>query len=126
MTTPPLAFPDWETLKKAWRPAEPPALDRAAILAAVRDAARCDETDRTFSRAALAVPNWVCALAASLALVFATGAAFRAGPAADRQAETAWLTTLTAAEMTENVLLTASLGSSAHVAAPAAGRSLHE
>lgn len=125
MTDTPRTFPDWETLKKAWRPAEPPALDRAAILAAVRDAARRDETDRTFSRAALAVPNWVCALAASLALVFATGAAFRAGPAADRQAETAWLTTLTAADMAENVLLTASLAPSTH-AASAAGKVFHE
>jgi len=101
--------PDWDTLKKAWKSAEPPALDREAILAAVRDAARRDAADRTFSRAALAVPNWVCALAASLALVFATGAVFRAGPAADRQAETAWLQTLPADEMAEDVLLTAFL-----------------
>lgn len=116
---------DWETLKKAWKPAAPPALDRAAILSAVRDAARRDAVDRTFSRAALAVPNWVCALAASLALAFATGAVFRAGPAADRQAETAWLTTLTAEEMAENVLLTASLAPSTH-AARAAGKAFHE
>jgi hypothetical protein len=117
--------PDWETLKKAWKPAAPPALDRAAILAAVHDAARRDAVDRTFSRAALAVPNWVCALAASLALAFATGAVFRAGPAADRQAETAWLETITPDEVAGNVLLTASLAPSTH-AAPAAGKAFHE
>ncbi len=78
----------WDQLRTAYRP-ETPALDTAAIMTAVRQAARAP-VRRTAVGMAAAIPGWACTAAAVLA-IFASGVVVgRAFNVADQHIRAAW------------------------------------
>ena len=82
--------PSWEELRAAYRPSAP-KLDVASIMAAVRQEAEIRPLRRIQSNPVAAIPTWICATAASLALLAAATVAMRTISTADRQIGQAWM-----------------------------------
>lgn len=79
----------WDRLRTAYRPAVP-ALDTAAIMAAVRQEAAANPVQRAAPGPLAAIPPWVCVAAASLAIFAAGYAVGRSFADADQQISSAW------------------------------------
>lgn len=80
----------WKQLRSAYRPATP-ELDTAAILEAVRREAAAHPLRRAEARPVGAIPTWLCATAASLALLAAASVLFQSVELADQQIGLAWM-----------------------------------
>ena len=83
----------WDELRAAYRPGVPD-LDTAAIMGAIRREAAAPPLRRTAASTAAALPAWVCATAASLALLAAASVVVQSITAADRQISQAWMQTV--------------------------------
>ena len=80
----------WEQLRTAYRP-QVPDLDTASIMAAIRQEAATHPLRRADPGLASPIPTWVCAAAASLALLAAATVVGRAITAADLPIGQAWM-----------------------------------
>lgn len=95
---------DWNQVRAAYRPAPPPTLDTAAIMAAVRTEAAARPARRPPEGLAASVPAWACAAAATLALMAATTAVVRSVANADRFIGQAWMHSVEPTEFEANIL----------------------
>jgi hypothetical protein len=80
----------WRQLRAAYRPAVP-ELDTAAILDAVRREAAAHPLSRPVTGPVAAIPTWLCATAAALALLAAASAFMQSVETADQQIGLAWM-----------------------------------
>ena len=94
---------DWDQLRTAYRP-HTPALDTAAIMDAVRREAAAHPLRRADAVAVAAIPTWVCALAASLAILATAGVVGRSFTIADRQISQAWMQSVQLEEFEQTFL----------------------
>ena len=95
---------EWNQVRAAWRPAPPPTLDTAALMAAVRAEAAARPVRRAPEALAASIPAWVCAAAAALALMATTTAVVRSVDKADSFIGQAWLHSVEPAEFETNIL----------------------
>ena len=93
----------WDQLRAAYRP-QTPALDTASIMDAVRREAAAHPRRAENPGLAGGVPVWVCALAASLALLAAGSVIGRSIRVADRQIDQAWLRSIPPGQFAQNLL----------------------
>ena len=93
----------WDQLRSAYRPPTP-ALDTAAIMDAVRREAAAHPLRRADAVAVAAIPTWVCALAASLAILTTAGVVGRSFTLADRQISQAWLRSIQPDQFEQSIL----------------------
>ena len=93
----------WDQLRSAYRP-QMPALDTAAIMDAVRREAAAHPLRRADAVAVAAIPTWVCALAASLAILATAGVVGRSFTIADRQISQAWLRSIQPDQFEQSIL----------------------
>ena len=93
----------WDQLRSAYRP-QTPALDMAAIMDAVRREAAAHPLRRADAVAVAAIPTWVCALAASLAILATAGVVGRSFTIADRQISQAWLRSIQPDQFEQSIL----------------------
>lgn len=93
----------WDQLRAAYRP-QTPALDTASIMDAVRREAAAHPLRRADAVAVAAIPTWVCALAASLAILATAGVVGRSFTIADRQISQAWLRSIQPDQFEQSIL----------------------
>ena len=93
----------WNALRAAGRPPVPD-LDLAAIMDAVRREAAAHPLRRADIVAVAAIPTWVCALAASLAILATAGVVGRSFAIADRQISQAWLRSIQPDQFEQSIL----------------------
>ena len=93
----------WDQLRSAYRPPTP-ALDTASIMDAVRREAVAHPLRRADAVAVAAIPTWVCALAASLAILATAGVVGRSFTIADRQISQAWLRSIQPDQFEQSIL----------------------
>jgi hypothetical protein len=93
----------WDQLRAAYRP-ETPALDTASIMGAIRREAAAHPLRRTDPGLATAIPTWVCAMAASLAILAAAAVVGRSVAVADRQIGIAWLRSIQPSQFEQSIL----------------------
>ena len=93
----------WDQLRSAYRPPTP-ALDTASIMDAVRREAAAHPLRRADAVAVAAIPTWVCALAASLAILTTAGVVGRSFTLADRQISQAWLRSIQPDQFEQSIL----------------------
>ncbi len=92
----------WDQLRAAYRPHEV-ALDTASIMDAIRHEATAQPLPRPAPLSPVArIPPWVCAMAASLALLATVTVVSRSITAADRQISEAWLQNVQLDEFARN------------------------
>ena len=93
----------WDRLRTAYR-LQTPDLDVTAIMDAVRREAAAGPLRRPVAGRAAPIPTWVCAAAASLALLAAAGVVARSVTLADRHISQAWLQSVQPGEFAQNFL----------------------
>lgn len=93
----------WSQMRQAYE-APAPGLDTASIMAAVRQEAAAHPRRAETPGLAGGVPVWVCALAASLALLAAGSVIGRSIRVADRQIDQAWLRSIPPGQFAQNLL----------------------
>ena len=93
----------WDQLRTAYRP-QTPDLDTAAIMAAVRRDAAAHPLRPAQPGLAGGIPVWVCAAAASLALLAAAGAVARSLTEADQNISEAWMQSVQPDEFARNFI----------------------
>ena len=91
----------WDRLRAAYRPPEV-SLDTASIMNAIRREAAARPLHRTATSPVTAIPTWVCAMAASLALLATVTVVSHSITAADRQISEAWLQNVQPDEFAQN------------------------
>ena len=91
----------WNQLRAAYRPQEV-SLDTASIMNAVRMEAAAHPLHRPAPSPVTAIPTWVCATAASLALLATVTVVSHSITAADRQISEAWLQNVQPDEFAQN------------------------
>lgn len=80
----------WESLRSAYRPAVS-ELDTNAIMAAVRQEAALRPVRQTAPNPVAAIPTWICAAAACLALFATATVLVQSTDTADQQINSAWM-----------------------------------
>ena len=93
----------WNQLRTAYRP-RTPELDTAAIMAAVRQEAAAHPLHLVQPGLAGGIPVWVCAAAASLALLAAAGVVARSLTEADQNINQAWMQSVQPDEFARNFI----------------------
>ena len=93
----------WDQLRTGYRP-EVPDLDTAAIMGAIRREAAAHPLRCVEPNPVAAIPTWVCALAASLAILAAATVIGRSVTVADRQISHAWLRSIQPSQFEQSVL----------------------
>jgi hypothetical protein len=93
----------WDQLRTAYRP-QAPDLDTAAIMAAIRQEATAHPLRRTDPSPVAAIPTWVCAMAASLAILAAAGVIGRSVSVADTHISLAWLHSIQPDQFEQSIL----------------------
>ena len=93
----------WDQLRAAYRP-QTPTLDTASIMDAVRREAAAHPLRRADAVAVAAIPTWVCALAASLAILATAGVVGHSFAIADRQISQAWLRSIQPDQFEQSIL----------------------
>ena len=93
----------WDQLRAAYRP-QTPALDTASIMEAIRKEAAAHPLRRTDDGPIAAIPAWVCAVAASLAILAAATVVGRSVSVADTQISHAWLRSIQPEQFEQNIL----------------------
>ena len=93
----------WNQLRAAYHPQEV-SLDTASIMDAVRREAAAHPLRRADAVAVAAIPTWVCALAASLAILATAGVVGRSFTIADRQISQAWLRSIQPDQFEQSIL----------------------
>ncbi len=91
----------WEQFRTAYRP-QVPDLDTSAIMAAIRQEAAAHPLRRADPGLASPIPTWICATAASLALLAAVTVVGRSITAADRQISQAWMRSVEPSKFVQN------------------------
>ena len=91
----------WDQLRSAYRPPEV-ALDTASIMHAIRQEATTHPLHRLAPSPVATIPTWVCAMAASLAILATATVVNRSISAADRQISEAWLQNVQPDEFAQN------------------------
>ena len=93
----------WDRLRAAYRPQEV-SLDTASIMDAVRREAATHPLPRPAPNPVAAIPTWVCAMAASLALLATVTVVSHSISAADRQISEAWIQNVQPDEFAQNFI----------------------
>jgi hypothetical protein len=93
----------WDQLRTGYRP-EVPDLDVAAIMGAIRREAAAQPLRPANVGLAAPIPAWVCAAAASLALLAAATVVSRSVSAADNQISQAWMRSVQPTEFSRNFI----------------------
>jgi hypothetical protein len=93
----------WDQLRAAYRP-QTPNLDTAAIMGAIRQEAAAHPRCRVQASPVAAIPTWVCAAAASLALLAAASVVGRSISTADSQISQAWMQSVQPDEFVQNFI----------------------
>ena len=93
----------WDQLRTAHRP-QVPTLDTASIMDAIRLEAAAHPLRRPDVGLASPIPAWVCATAASLALLAAATVVGRSISTADRQISQAWMQSVQPDEFVQNFI----------------------
>lgn len=93
----------WDQLRTGYRP-QVPDLDVAAIMGAIRQAAAAPPPRRADAGLAAPIPTWVCAAAASLAILAAARVVSQSISAADAQIGQAWMRSVQPAEFSRNFI----------------------
>ena len=93
----------WDQLRTGYRP-QVPDLDVAAIMGAIRREAAAHPLHRVDVGLAAPIPAWVCAAAASLALLAAATVVGRSVSAADVQISQAWMRSVQPTEFSRNFI----------------------
>lgn len=93
----------WDQLRTAYRP-QNPDLDTAAIMDAIRREAASQPLRPAVANPVAAIPTWVCAMAASLALLAAVGVVGRSISLADTQINLAWLRSIQPNQFEQSIL----------------------
>ena len=93
----------WNEMRAAYRP-QPPELDTASIMDAVRREAAAHPLRRADIGLAAPVPTWACAMAASLAILAAAGVVVHSVTVADRNISQAWTQSVQPEEFARNFL----------------------
>ena len=93
----------WNPLRDAYRPQEV-TLDTASIMEAIRREATARPLHRPAPSPVASIPTWVCATAASLALLSTVTVVSRSITAADRQISQAWLQSVQPDEFAQNFI----------------------
>ena len=93
----------WDQLRTAYRPPTP-SLDTASIMDAIRQEAAARPLRRAKPGLAAPIPTWVCATAASLAILATTAVVGRSVTAADQNISAAWTQTVPPEDFAQNFL----------------------
>jgi hypothetical protein len=93
----------WDQFRTGYRP-QVPDLDVAAIMGAIRREAAAHPLRRADSSPVMAIPTWVCAMAASLAILAAASVVARSVTVADNQIGLAWLRSIQPAQFEQSIL----------------------
>ena len=93
----------WNQLQAAYRP-QTPDLDTASIMGAIRLEAAAHPLRRVDPGLAAAIPTWVCAMAASLAILTTAGVVGRSVALADRQISQAWMHSIQPDQFEQSIL----------------------
>jgi hypothetical protein len=93
----------WGQLRAAYRP-QTPSLDTAAIMGAIRAEAAAHPLPRADAGPIAAIPAWVCAVAASLAILAAAAVVGRSVSVADTQISHAWLRSIQPDQFEQSIL----------------------
>ena len=93
----------WDHLRTSYRP-QVPDLDVAAIMGAIRQEAAAQPPRRADVGLAAPIPTWVCAAAASLAILATATVVSRSVSAADAQIGQAWMRSVQPAEFSRNFI----------------------
>lgn len=93
----------WNQLRTAYRP-QVPDLDTASIMAAIRQEAAAHPLCRVEASPVGAIPTWVCAVAASLALLAAATVVGNSFSDADRSISQAWLRSIQPGQFEQSIL----------------------
>ena len=93
----------WDQLRTAYRP-QAPNLDTASIMDAIRREAAAQPLRRADAGLATPIPAWVCATAASLAILAAATVVGRSIATADRQISQAWMRSVQPGEFVQNFI----------------------
>ena len=93
----------WDQLRAAYRP-QVPDLDTASIMDAIRLEAGAHPLRRTASSPVTAIPTWVCAAAASLAILAAATVVSQSVTAADDYISQAWLRSIQPSQFEQGIL----------------------
>jgi hypothetical protein len=93
----------WEQLRAAYRP-QVPELDTASIMDGIRREAAWHPLRRATPGPIAAIPIWVCAMAASLAILAAATAVGRSITTADRTIGHAWLRSIPPEQLEASIL----------------------
>lgn len=93
----------WEHLRTAYRP-KTPELDTASIMEAIRREAAVHPLRRAEPSPVAAIPTWLCAMAASLAILAAASVVARSVTVADRQISQAWLRSIQPGQFEQSIL----------------------
>ena len=93
----------WDQLRASYRPQEV-EIDTASIMASIRREAIAHPLPRSVSSPVANIPTWICAMAASLALLATVTVVSRSISAADLQISQAWLQSVQPNEFAQNFL----------------------
>ncbi len=88
---------------RATRSAQPPSLDTHAIMEAVRREAAARPVKRAAAVPVIQLPTWLCAVAASLAIVATAGTIGTSVYSADTAIGRAWLDNISPGEMAQTI-----------------------
>ena len=93
----------WDQLRTAYRPPAP-NLDVASIMDAIRREAAARPLRRSDASPVAAIPAWVCAIAASLAILATATVVGRSVTVADRHISHAWLRSIQPDQFEQSIL----------------------